>query len=562
MKHTLYKYIIGVIITVAAWLFWWLGHPELISFHEQNQLFLFTSEYLTERLSIAGGFADYISEFLVQFFFYIGTGAAIIGMVLAVMQLLLCTVIKKQHENWNVLPLLIAVIVTLLMWAHLMDENAMLSYPIAIILSLSTYLLCRRGGWILQLFASLPLYWLVGPAFVVQVALAMIDAWKDKKWAQALVANVLLAGVAAGWIYTCRTLWVAQYPWNTVLAGINYHRLTLMMCEAPQSQYDVLFYLLIMYGGSMLMQLMKKISLFRQHGHIWKHAAVCWVIMVSLLPLKHAFDENYHHDINTHVLLEQQYLVRKGDWNGIIAKAEVYNAQQIPALNSPLSANAINLALVKTQQMSTRMFEFPQSGIQGLIMPNVRDNVSNVISMEAFWELGFVNEALRYAFDSQESIPNCRKSGRFMRRMAECNIVNGNYLVASKYIDLLKQSLFYSDWAKQAETYLYQEEKIALHPEWSQKRQLRLDEDFLYYWPELHKMIGKLVLHNRQNQMAFNYFMASLLLKGDFQSFVANLPQQPKQGEDPFPKGYREYVAYMQAHQGQADAITSATVNK
>lgn len=562
MKYTIIKCILAFLMAVGACLFWWRWHPELISFHEQNQLFLFTGEYLVGRLNVAGGLADYLGEFLVQFFFYIGAGAVIIGLILGVMQLLLSTVIEKLQGGY-VSTQLIAIIVTLLMWAHMMDENAMLSYPVAIIITLSTYLLCRRGGWVVQLSASLPLYWCVGPAFVFQGGLAIIDVWKGKGRRQALLVSLLLVGVAIGWIYFCRMVWMAQYPWGTVLSGINYYRLTLMSCESSDSQYAVFFYLVILCGCSVLVQQLGRLSkhFSSEKGQI---LSVLIILALGVPQLKYAFGENNPHDINTHVLLEQQYLVRKGDWKALIAKAEEYNRQHINALNTPLSANAINLALVKTRQLSSRMFEFPQFGVQGLIMPNVRDNVSNVISMETFWNLGFINEALRYAFDSQECIPNCRKSGRYMRRIAECNIVNGNYSVASKYIDLLKKSLFYRGWAEKAESYLNNEQMIESLPEWAEKRQFRLENDFLYYWPEMHKMLGQLVLRNRQNILAYDYFMASLLLIGDHNSFVANLPQQPKAGTNPFPAGYEKYVEKMHRVSDIAvtDAVTGATSSR
>jgi hypothetical protein len=41
--------------------------------------------------------------------------------------------------------------------------------------------------------------------------------------------------------------------------------------------------------------------------------------------------------------------------------------------------------------------------------------------------MGMPNITLQYSFDLQESIQNGRKSGRFMSRIADCNIVNGWY---------------------------------------------------------------------------------------------------------------------------------------
>lgn len=519
-------------------------------------MFLFSCDYFQQRISVAGGLADYVSEYLVQFYYYSSAGAAIVALVLVLLQVLTYKALRSFDKVWTLSPYVISWGLTILMGAHMMDENTMLSFPIAIILSLLTYLICRRGGWICQLIASMPLYWLAGPVFIVQVAFSIVDSWYQKNWKKATISSLILAFAAIAWIYICRTLWIAQYPWDTVLAGINYHRLTIMSMEAPALQTGILVSMISVAVSLPVLQYLKEKIL------ALKHIDGTYSIMFACLfggVFVYPNIQHNHHDANTHVILEQLYLMRKGDWKGIISKAEEYNKEHLAALESPLSCAAVNLALEMTGQLSTRMFEFPQTGLQGLLMPRVRDNVSNVTTMEAFWQLGFINESLRYAFDTQESIPNTRKSARFTRRMAECNILNGRYDVASKYIDLLKQTLFYDSWAEIAETFLYNEAKIHGYPEWDRKLSFRLTNDFLFYYPEMSKMLGQLVLQNRDNNMAYNYFMASLLLQGDTRSFVANLSAQPQPGTDPFPKGYKEYIEYMKSHNIQSDAVTGAS---
>ncbi len=522
-------------------------------------MFLFTGDYFHERISVAGGMADYVSEYLVQFYYYASAGAAIVALILVLLQIISYQALRTITKTWDLTPYLMSWILTILMSVHMMDENTLLSFPIAIILSLLSYLICRRGGWVCQLIGSLPLYWLVGPAFIIQVALAAAESMKDRTWKTAILPISTLIISAVAWVYICRMLWIAQYPWDTVLAGINYHRLTIMSMSAPALQNTILATMISFIVVLPLMQFFKQY--FHDRINLDLTTAICaaciyggFIIAPNII--------NNHHDENTHVILEQLYLMRKGDWNGIIGKAEEYNKQHLAALETPLSCAAVNLSLEMTGQLSTRMFEFPQTGIQGLLMPRVRDNVSNVTTMEAFWQLGFINESLRYAFDTQESIPNTRKSARFTRRMAECNILNGRYDVASKYIDLLKQTLFYDTWAEHAELYLYNEDRITGFPEWNQKKQNRLSNDFLFYYPEMPKMLGQLVLHNRDNRMAFDYFMASLLLTGDTRSFLANLNIQPQPGVDPFPKGYIEYTEYMKTHAAPADAVTGATATR
>ena len=76
------------LLGAAVFSFWMWAYPQALNYHEQNQLFLCTWEYFRERLALPGGFADWLSEFLVQFFFLRWSGA----LVLAILAVLLLSV--------------------------------------------------------------------------------------------------------------------------------------------------------------------------------------------------------------------------------------------------------------------------------------------------------------------------------------------------------------------------------------------------------------------------------------------------------------------------------------
>ena len=389
-------------------------------------------------------------------------------------------------------------------------------------------------------------YWLVGSVFAI-MPLLLING-KDKK---AKGLNVLIYAIAAvATVYACRYLWISQYPWQTVLNGINYYRLTLMTLDVPDMMYviPVIVLLAVFFGQPLKGQKQRLV--------------INSVLAIGMIVA--AFIGHYKfYDPATCAILEQNHLVRGSKWQQIIERAEQMKKANNPAVGTHIFNNGLNLALAMTNQLPDKMFEFPQTGVQGLLCPWVKDNTTCATTMEAFYRLGFINESLRYAFDLQESILNCRKSGRFTRRMAECNLLNGKYDVASKYIDMLKHTLFYSDWAEKADKCLYNEQLIASNPQFSYLRSVRLDEDFFYNINEMHKMLGKLVLHNRSNKMAFDYFMAELLLMGDFRSYVANLPEAKRMKQNPLPAGYEQYYQEMQkkAAEGvKTDVTTGASV--
>ena len=491
---------------------------------------------------MAGGFADYLSEFLVQFFFYPAAGAAIVAVLLTSIQLLTWALARRYNSSYA-----LSFLPALLLLALMGDENTLLSYPVSILLVLLISLICTKiGKTIVNIVAIAASYWLVGSVFAI-MPLLLING-KDKK---AKGLNVLIYAIAAvATVYACRYLWISQYPWPTVLNGINYYRLTLMTLEVPDMMYVIpVTVLLAVFFGQPLKGQKQRLVL----------NSVLAIGMIVAAFIGH----NKFYDPAICAILEQNHLVRGSKWQQIIERAEQMKEANNPAVGTHIFNNALNLALAMTNKLPDKMFEFPQTGVQGLLSPWVKDNTTCATTMEAFYRLGFVNESLRYAFDLQESILNCRKSGRFTRRMAECNLLNGKYDVASKYIDMLKHTLFYSDWAEKADKCLYNEQMIASNPQFSYLRSVRLDEDFFYNINEMHKMLGKLVLHNRSNKLAFDYFMAELLLMGDFRSYVANLPEAKRMKQNPLPAGYEQYYQEMQkkAAEGvKTDVTTGASV--
>ena len=70
MKNFILKYgkeILTLLFGIGVWLFWsnlYWGH---LLYQELLQMFLFDADYWHERMAVAGGFADYVAEFLTQF---------------------------------------------------------------------------------------------------------------------------------------------------------------------------------------------------------------------------------------------------------------------------------------------------------------------------------------------------------------------------------------------------------------------------------------------------------------------------------------------------------------
>ena len=85
MDKTITKYgtiALSVLISIGVFLFWYIAYPHAMSYQEQYQLFLWTSDYFVDRLSVPGGFASWIGEFIVQFYYVEWLGALLLSLLL------------------------------------------------------------------------------------------------------------------------------------------------------------------------------------------------------------------------------------------------------------------------------------------------------------------------------------------------------------------------------------------------------------------------------------------------------------------------------------------------
>lgn len=263
------------------------------------------------------------------------------------------------------------------------------------------------------------------------------------------------------------------------------------------------------------------------------------VIVASVFGIKAFFDEQ------TYELIDYDFLVRTEQWDKIIEKAE-----KKPAA-TPMSVSCVNLALSQTGQLPDRLFEFFQNGSEGLIPTFTRDMTSPVSTSEIFYRLGMVNDASRFMFEAQEAIPNHRKSSRLTRRIAECELINGNYKVAAKLLRRLKKTLFYHDWAEQTMALLGNEKAINSHPIYGKLRKYReKKQDFLFSDREMDQMLGLLYLNDKSNKMAYEYLMCYELLQRDFAKFMQYYPLGRFVGYDHIPRSFQEILIeqWMKTH--------------
>ena len=203
------------------------------------------------------------------------------------------------------------------------------------------------------------------------------------------------------------------------------------------------------------------------------------------------------------------FMATHQQWNRIL---ETINKEKP---NNQIGVTVQNLALAMRGMLLDHMFEYNQNGIAGLLPDVKEDATSPLPTAEAFYQLGMINVAQRTVFEAQEAILDFQKSGRCYKRLAQTNLINGQYEVARKYLSALQKTLFYREWAEETLPLLGNEEAIARHPEYGRLRQWAFKEDFYFSDHVPPEMLESLYFSNTDNHMAYQYRLAYYLLTGD-----------------------------------------------
>ena len=488
-----------VLTGVAAYCFFAFRYPYHLHFQEQYQLFESTWAYFAGVASVPGGLADWSGRFLTQFCYHAPVGAAILAVLLCAVELLTWALCRRRTFVSYVLSFLPVIALV----AFYCDESALFGGAVALILALACAGLCTlvksdRARWILEA-VLVPLTYMacggLASVFVLVCVNREFARCGIKAW---LVTLVLIALAVLCPIVAVR---VFPYPMDRLCYGVHYYRFHNVVPG-------------MLWISAICSVLAIGICAFRSRGLADRWQGAVGIGLFALLAALGIGGVLKTADMAREETMRYDFMARMEMWNRIMMRADERNPQD------PASLSCLNLALAKTGRMADHQFEYWQSGSEGLIPAFVNDFTSPVSTGEVFWHLGMVNTAQRYAFEAQEAIPDFQKSARCYQRLAQTNIVNGDWEVARKYLKALHNAVFYRRWADETLAAL-DNGTVFEQPELARARDLRLKaHEFLFSDTEMDSMLGLLKVENPSNTLALDYLLSWCLLRKDLDRFV------------------------------------------
>ena len=233
---TNWRWMLTTVFAVAVFCFWMFELPFLMAAREQVQLFLWNSDYLMERLAVPGGLAQYLGEFIVQFFVKNVYGALWYVVLLVAVQLLTWQLMRsKQRTAKSSWIYLLSFIPSVILWYLACNPKIPMTPIVAVLLTLVLMNLLPKHQKACRIaaFAMIPIgYWLLGPAMVL-LALYLLFT-RGSNVMLRITPLILLVFCVVG------SSWLTPYPLKQIARGVDYYWEKETMGTFEEMEYDML----------------------------------------------------------------------------------------------------------------------------------------------------------------------------------------------------------------------------------------------------------------------------------------------------------------------------------
>jgi len=498
-----------------------------IWFIEQLQVFLLTYDHFSTYLSKPAFLSSYIGDFLTQLYWLNGGGAVVITITLALLWLLL-KVLARQISRRE-LPFLLPVLPVVFSWIALCD----LEYPVSNVISLNISVLfvllyisikqvtARR---IAGIFLLIHLYAAAGSSmwiFTVSAIIFEIFKAENKSRSSYRMLYPFILLVLSVFVP------LASKHFYLLTAGESLTYLSAMKADPDFFDFMPLIMVILMVILAIIPIRGIRYSMQSAYSTLVQVLLLIAVMVTGIL---------LNADFNLERIFRMDYEARMGRWDKVLNLSDRYD------MHTSLSSYYTNMALSKLGIMPEKLMEHYQPAATGLFIPvNANENYLTItLSNEVYWHLGDVNAAQHSALLGTIFSPRAANS-RLMKRIAEINIINGEYAAAEKYIMILEKTMFHRKWAEDNRKYLFNEDECR-KPGWiTEKRLIIPSNDLLKAGNEYITTLRMLADNHPENRMAVDYLLCFHLLSKDIDSFISDFEHYYNAGmESVLPKVYQE----------------------
>ena len=486
----------------------------VIYYRSQLPVFIFSTSYFKEFLTYPGGIAGYLAAFLRQFFIFPAAGALISTALTFSVSLFTVNFFASVNglnkiRDWYWIPLLIFSLLN-----GLYQFSISLSVAVLLVLIFAHIcLLLRNINPALRVltcfFVGGAVYMIAGGLFLFFIFLVVIyEIWlmKTKRSKVYVPLIMLFYGVAYPFA-------AYNYLYDVKLKFSYLHLLpdgtdvTVLVLFTAYFLFTASLFLFVNVSGLVSRQTAVK----KRPGKKWLLNTVFYTSVIVLFVLYNVFFMNKTDEVR----LKVQYLADNSRWDEVLR-----TCKEEPVIDRLVSFQ-INRALYFTGKMGDEMFSYPQNyGVDGLFIDRINDNKMLEGSSDLYFDMGFINESMHWACEAFMFFGN---RPHLLKRLALAHIINKRYKASEVFLNKLKQTLFYGEWADKYLRMIKNGNETDRDSLIAAKRRLMPRSDFFSDRQNPDIMMKFMLRANKKNKMAFEYLMSYYMLSNKFVSFYKNM---------------------------------------
>ena len=439
---------------IALWLVTLIAVATVLLFFEadllwkvqQHNVFLHTSLFFQQMMTVPGGMLTYLATYCTQHFYYPWVGV----MLLSGWWLLLMWLTKQAFNipaKWTVLtviPVAILLVANMDMgyWVYFMKLPGYF-YVATIGTTAATALLWAfrslpENKWMRPAFTALVAlvgYPLMGTYALAAVVLMAVMAWRlSSPTASRITTSVtaLLSIIAIPLLYY-RFVYCATNEIDIYRTAIPVYAIV-----DDYSNFYIPYYVLAAYYLLMAVT-------YRSE---WKEQKSTWASYIlpvaSYIVIAGGVYHFWYKDANFHHELRMQRCIEQADWEGVVKEGTKQDEEPTRAI-----VMMHNLALSRLGRQCDEMYNF-RKGSKKSNSP-LPVFMFNVAGRSMLYQYGAMNECHRVCMEEGVEYGwNVEQ----LKDLARCAIFNKEPQAAMKFLDILRQTSYYSDWADHMETLL------------------------------------------------------------------------------------------------------------
>ncbi len=422
---------------------------------QEKNLFLCSSLFLKEQLTVPGGLLTWIGTWFTQFLYYPWLGVSL----LCSWWLLLMALTKKTFhipDRWSILMLIPIAI--------LLISNMGMGYWLYILKLKGYFFVATIGTTIVAallwgfryvpdkyylravcIFATCAIgYPLFGIYGLAATLLMGIFSWRLCTSNMKAIAYTIVAALSIIAI----PLFCYRFVYHQInLANIYWAELPLFFTTEEYHAYYIPYYLLALFFIVLAVTYRAErqaVKPMKKPYYLLSQGAIA-ILLGGCIYHFWMKDENFHHE------LSMQHHIANLNWEGVLDEA---SSQEDEPTRSVVMMR--NLALSRLGRQGDDMFLY-KNGSKAYAAP-FGMRLMLVVGPMMYYQYGMLNYCNRLCMEMGVEL-DFRKED--YQLLANCALLDGDKPLARKYIGILKQTIFYHDWAEKAETLLNHRELMA-----------------------------------------------------------------------------------------------------